>query len=487
MLGEQIRKGEAQNNTRQTVSTSQQQNDNNSNNSNSKQRNDTKPQGIVYPQTSMLNNQTNTITALSQQQFCNNYGTHTFPFNIASTFATNNNNIDNRINDPILGVFNNSTNNNFNSIINNATNTNTDINNMCYRWGGNNFFDGNTNTIGRITSSRNTKVEENSAGLNLSLQSATTSNTLTTSNKNASDNQNSRTNNLMSVKEEPISSSIVDVSPISTSSLARVLHGGKSNNAVLPFHQPTDPFYLFIKGLTNTGSGQIQLWQFLLELLTEPLCSEIILWEGDQGEFKLIEPDEVARRWGERKSKPHMNYDKMSRALRYYYDKQIMTKVHGKRYAYKFDFPGIVASLQPQTSSLHHYHHHHNHQNNSLICSNSLSINNNNNNNNSSLAVSAAGELLFSQAASRLSGAMTTTNNNNNNSVANMAADTFAAYRFMSNPAAVLQPHATRFLNSTIAVTPYNQIPTSWFYPNFHQQDYSNNSTLKYSTTRNCI
>lgn len=92
--------------------------------------------------------------------------------------------------------------------------------------------------------------------------------------------------------------------------------------------------------LASTGSGQIQLWQFLLELLIEPLCSEIILWEGEQGEFKLLEPDEVARRWGERKSKPHMNYDKMSRALRYYYDKQIMTKVHGKRYAYNFDFPG---------------------------------------------------------------------------------------------------------------------------------------------------
>lgn len=54
--------------------------------------------------------------------------------------------------------------------------------------------------------------------------------------------------------------------------------------------------------------------------------------------FFLISSDEVARRWGERKSKPNMNYDKLSRALRYYYDKNIMTKVHGKRYAYKFDF-----------------------------------------------------------------------------------------------------------------------------------------------------
>ncbi len=41
----------------------------------------------------------------------------------------------------------------------------------------------------------------------------------------------------------------------------------------------------------------------------------------------MVNPDDVARRWGERKSKPNMNYDKLSRALRYYYDKNIMSKV----------------------------------------------------------------------------------------------------------------------------------------------------------------
>lgn len=58
----------------------------------------------------------------------------------------------------------------------------------------------------------------------------------------------------------------------------------------------------------------------------------------------------MARRWGERKSKPNMNYDKLSRALRYYYDKNIMTKVHGKRYAYKFDFQGLAQATQPTTA-----------------------------------------------------------------------------------------------------------------------------------------
>ncbi|GIY19209.1 transcriptional regulator Erg [Caerostris extrusa] len=59
------------------------------------------------------------------------------------------------------------------------------------------------------------------------------------------------------------------------------------------------------------GSGQIQLWQFLLELLSDSSNANCITWEGTNGEFKLTDPDEVARRWGERKSKPNMNYDKL--------------------------------------------------------------------------------------------------------------------------------------------------------------------------------
>ncbi|KAM4651785.1 Friend leukemia integration 1 transcription factor isoform 3-T3 [Discoglossus pictus] len=107
--------------------------------------------------------------------------------------------------------------------------------------------------------------------------------------------------------------------------------------------------------LANPGSGQIQLWQFLLELLSDSSNASCITWEGTNGEFKMTDPDEVARRWGERKSKPNMNYDKLSRALRYYYDKNIMTKVHGKRYAYKFDFHGIAQALQPHPTETSMY------------------------------------------------------------------------------------------------------------------------------------
>ena len=40
---------------------------------------------------------------------------------------------------------------------------------------------------------------------------------------------------------------------------------------------------------------------------------------------------EMAIRWGKRKNRPKMNYDKLSRALRYYYRKNLIQHVPGKR------------------------------------------------------------------------------------------------------------------------------------------------------------
>ncbi|XP_006636330.2 ETS translocation variant 5a isoform X1 [Lepisosteus oculatus] len=82
--------------------------------------------------------------------------------------------------------------------------------------------------------------------------------------------------------------------------------------------------------------GSLQLWQFLVTLLDDPANGHFIAWTGRGMEFKLIEPEEVARRWGIQKNRPAMNYDKLSRSLRYYYEKGIMQKVAGERYVYKF-------------------------------------------------------------------------------------------------------------------------------------------------------
>lgn len=76
------------------------------------------------------------------------------------------------------------------------------------------------------------------------------------------------------------------------------------------------------------NNGQIQLWQFLLDLLTDKDCREVIQWIGEEGEFKLNNPEMVAQMWGQRKNKPTMNYEKLSRALRYYYDGDMIAKVN---------------------------------------------------------------------------------------------------------------------------------------------------------------
>ncbi|XP_020287451.1 DNA-binding protein Ets97D isoform X1 [Pseudomyrmex gracilis] len=86
----------------------------------------------------------------------------------------------------------------------------------------------------------------------------------------------------------------------------------------------------------SSNGGQIQLWQFLLELLTDKEYVSAIQWVGDEGEFKLNQPEAVAQLWGMRKNKPSMNYEKLSRALRYYYDGDMISKVQGKRFVYKF-------------------------------------------------------------------------------------------------------------------------------------------------------
>ena len=96
-------------------------------------------------------------------------------------------------------------------------------------------------------------------------------------------------------------------------------------------------------------------------MLSEDDCQQYICWNGRGLEFKLNDPEEVARRWGMQKNRPAMNYDKLSRSLRYYYEKGIMQKVSGERYVYRFvcnpealfnlAFPdGIRPLLKPQCS-----------------------------------------------------------------------------------------------------------------------------------------
>ena len=67
-----------------------------------------------------------------------------------------------------------------------------------------------------------------------------------------------------------------------------------------------------------------------------PDKSHMIQWTGNGYEFRIVQPEEIAKLWGARKNKPRMNYDKLSRGLRYYYSKGIMDKVPGKKLTFKY-------------------------------------------------------------------------------------------------------------------------------------------------------
>jgi len=49
-----------------------------------------------------------------------------------------------------------------------------------------------------------------------------------------------------------------------------------------------------------------------------------------------LEPDKLAKLWGELKKKPAMNFKKLARGLRYYYGRSMVEKTRGKQFTYEF-------------------------------------------------------------------------------------------------------------------------------------------------------
>nr|XP_056700408.1 ETS-related transcription factor Elf-3 [Euleptes europaea] len=82
----------------------------------------------------------------------------------------------------------------------------------------------------------------------------------------------------------------------------------------------------------------IHLWEFIRDILIHPEMNEGLLkWEDRrEGIFKFLRSEAVAQLWGQKKKNNSMTYEKLSRAMRYYYKREILERVDGRRLVYKF-------------------------------------------------------------------------------------------------------------------------------------------------------
>ncbi|XP_034444723.1 ETS homologous factor isoform X2 [Hippoglossus hippoglossus] len=80
------------------------------------------------------------------------------------------------------------------------------------------------------------------------------------------------------------------------------------------------------------------LWEFIRDILLSPERNPgLIKWEDrTEGVFRFLKSEAVAQLWGKKKNNSSMTYEKLSRAMRYYYKREILERVDGRRLVYKF-------------------------------------------------------------------------------------------------------------------------------------------------------
>ena len=79
-----------------------------------------------------------------------------------------------------------------------------------------------------------------------------------------------------------------------------------------------------------------QLWEFTLRVIKKPKYQYMVSWENKkEGLFRFRDAQAFAALWGKHRNRPSMTYDKVARALRYYYKRDILNQVGG-RLTYRF-------------------------------------------------------------------------------------------------------------------------------------------------------
>ncbi|XP_016322654.1 transcription factor ETV6-like [Sinocyclocheilus anshuiensis] len=92
---------------------------------------------------------------------------------------------------------------------------------------------------------------------------------------------------------------------------------------------------------TSEANGKIAdcklLWDYVYQLLSDSRYEAFIRWEDpDAMIFRVVDPNGLARLWGNHKNRANMTYEKMSRALRHYYKLNIIKKETGQRLLFRF-------------------------------------------------------------------------------------------------------------------------------------------------------
>nr|XP_028703453.1 transcription factor ETV7 isoform X2 [Macaca mulatta] len=79
------------------------------------------------------------------------------------------------------------------------------------------------------------------------------------------------------------------------------------------------------------------LWEYVYQLLLDPRYEPYIRWEDKDAKiFRVVDPNGLARLWGNHKNRVNMTYEKMSRALRHYYKLNIIKKEPGQKLLFRF-------------------------------------------------------------------------------------------------------------------------------------------------------
>lgn len=97
---------------------------------------------------------------------------------------------------------------------------------------------------------------------------------------------------------------------------------------------------LIMNSPNNSKNGSLKIKRFILDSLKKRNGDAFVWVDESKRIFRFVDPIRAPKQWGSTKprSENEMNYDKMTRAMRYMYDTKELRKVNG---LYTFQFLGV--------------------------------------------------------------------------------------------------------------------------------------------------